>query len=415
MAIRAYIKFPASFVGGNARPSCLPADPFSFPIPAWAEVPEADREVVPMAPLKHPRSYLLDSGPRSEIWEEGLMEIWRKYGISPSVGMRCSSEYERVPDGGDNEVAIFEAYLEAGFRGIISSLVAVVSSYFGFCHSQLTPLTWRTLMAIQVLGEFHGFSIGVHEVLGNYPFGDDWGKRYVFAKIPGLFSYPTFWRTVDVSLPASFSGEAEVKLAIEIPLCFLGVAFLTSKEALCHSHVWGNVVRLSVSAVYDEYQKGKTRKRRPFYVPPPWLARTAPRAASFSSSSPGDAEAAPNQDLEVRVHRWLVGEVLFLRTQVRDMVAQRDLLIQQVKGFSRWKLMREWMEKRIGHWDAAEEYCRYMLLFGVNLLLLSRLLSEGGLFYGLEALGQRVLSGSAFGLTCRYSKSAAKTLGVDPG
>ncbi|KAL0802334.1 hypothetical protein Bca101_057510 [Brassica carinata] len=164
-----------------------------------------------MAPLNHHRSYLLVDGLRSEIREEGLMEIRRKYRIPPLVGMRCSSEYERVPGGGDNEVAVFEAYLEAGFRGIIPSLVVAVSSYFGFCPSQLTPLTWRTLMAVQVLGEFHGFSIGVHEVLyldyfsplvskpgfyhlrsrdgaplvdepsrglrGHYPFGDNWDKR----------------------------------------------------------------------------------------------------------------------------------------------------------------------------------------------------------------------------------------------
>ncbi|KAL0846982.1 hypothetical protein Bca101_020228 [Brassica carinata] len=79
MAVRVYIKselpsFPVSFVGGHARPSHLPADPFSSPIPAWAEVLEADREVVPIAPLKHPHPYLLDDGPRSEIREEGLTE-----------------------------------------------------------------------------------------------------------------------------------------------------------------------------------------------------------------------------------------------------------------------------------------------------------------------------------------------------
>ncbi|KAL0886287.1 hypothetical protein Bca101_010270 [Brassica carinata] len=379
--------FPDLFVGGHARPHCFSADPFSSPIPAWEEVLEANREAVPMAAMKHPHSYLLDSSPCSEGQEEGLMQIRRKYGVPRSVEMRRSSEYERAPDGGDNEIAVFETYLEAGFRGVIPSLVAAVSSYFGFCPSQLTPLTWRTLMAIQVLGEFQGFSIGVHEVLylyyfaslvrkpgfyhlrsrdgaplvdepsrglrGNYPFGDDWEKRYVFVRVSGLLSYPTFWRTVDVSRPVSFSGEAVVKLAMEIPHRFRGVAFLTR-----------NVVRLSVYVVYDEHQKGKTQKRRPFYVPPPRLARTTPRAASFSSSSPGDAEASPNQGLEAGACQRLLGEVLFLRSQVRDMMAQRDLLIQRVRVFARWEHMREWLEKRIDHWDLAGEYCRYLLLFG---------------------------------------------------
>ncbi|KAL0723165.1 hypothetical protein Bca4012_037764 [Brassica carinata] len=116
--------FPALFLGGHARPCRLPADPFFSPILVWAEVLEADREAVPMAPLKHHRSYLLDDASRSEMREEDLMEIQRKYGIPPSVGMRCISEYGCVPYGGDNEVAIFEAYLKAGFGGNIPSLVA---------------------------------------------------------------------------------------------------------------------------------------------------------------------------------------------------------------------------------------------------------------------------------------------------
>ncbi|KAL0854429.1 hypothetical protein Bca101_059581 [Brassica carinata] len=264
--------FPSSFVGGRARLCPLPADPFSSPIPAWAEILEADREAVPMAPLKHHRSYLLDDGPRFEIREEDLMEIRRKYGITPSVGRRCSSEYERVPDGGDNEVAVFEANLEAGFRVIIPSLVAAVSLYFGFCTSQLTPLTWRTLMAIQVLGEFHGFSIGVHKVLYLYFFAPSVSKpgfHHLFSRggaplvdepsrgLRGNFLPSPFCileisvaldlpSLLDVSRLVSVSEEAVVKLAMEIPRSFQGVAFLTSKETLRHSRVWGNVVRLSV-------------------------------------------------------------------------------------------------------------------------------------------------------------------------
>ena len=127
-------------------------------------------------------------------------------------------------------MAVFEAYLVASFRGIIPSLVAEISSFFGFCPSQLTPLSWRTLMSIQVLGELYGISIGIHEVLysfyfspltimpgfyhlqprdgtplveepsrgtrGNYPFGNNWNSRYAFMKIQEPFFYPTLWRTV---------------------------------------------------------------------------------------------------------------------------------------------------------------------------------------------------------------------------
>ena len=85
-------------------------------------------------------------------------------------------------------------------------------------------------MAIQVLGELHGFSVGVYEILnsydfaplmnkagfydlrsrdgtplveepsrgvrGNYLFGDGWNGRHVFVKIQEPVGYATSWRTV---------------------------------------------------------------------------------------------------------------------------------------------------------------------------------------------------------------------------
>ncbi|KAF2546184.1 hypothetical protein F2Q70_00022305 [Brassica cretica] len=206
---------------------------------------------------------------------------------NPSVGMKSPFEFERAPDGGETEV----------------------SSYFGLCPSQLTPLTWRTLMAIQVLGEFHGFSVGVNEILysyyfaplvnkarfyhlrsrdgaplveepsrgirGNYPFGDGWNNRCISSDI-------LCWRS---------SSEA----------------YNGSSPAIPMGDFSGNVVRLSVSAVYDEHHKAKTRKMRPFYT--------------------------PRQDC-----------------QVNDMMACRDLLVQLVRASSRWELMRERLEKLVEHW-----------------------------------------------------------------
>ncbi|KAL0886536.1 hypothetical protein Bca101_010519 [Brassica carinata] len=355
--------FPASSVGGRARPRRLPADPFSSPVPAWAEILEADRETVPMVPLKHHRSYLLDDGPRSEIRKDDMMEIRRKYGVSPLVEMRCSSEYKHAPDGGDNEITVFEAYLKAGFRGVIPFLVAAVSSYIGLCPSQLIPLTWRTLIAIQVLG----------------------GILWLFHR-----------STRDVSRPVSFNGEAVVKLAVEIPRRFRGVAFLTSKEALHHSRVWGKLLTL-------DFRLGQNAKRHPFYVPPPRLARTIPRATSFSSRLPGDAESIPNQDLETGAHQRLLGEVIFLRAQVRDMMAQCDLLIQRVRALARWKLMREWLEKRIDHWDPAGEYRRYLFYLEVLTGLWEDPLELiPDLLWGLNFQRATALSDSVYTLTFAF-------------
>ena len=100
---------PASLVGGRVRPCRLFADPFSSHVASFGEVSETDSEAIPMAPLKQRGSLVLDDGPCSEIQEGGLKVIRRKYGIHSSVQMRSSLEFERAPDGGPGEIAIFEA------------------------------------------------------------------------------------------------------------------------------------------------------------------------------------------------------------------------------------------------------------------------------------------------------------------
>ncbi|KAF2561174.1 hypothetical protein F2Q70_00016940 [Brassica cretica] len=397
------LSFPSSLVGAHPRPRRPFTDPFSSPVPSWGDVPEADSEAVPTEPLRRLRSCFFDDGPHSEIREGDLSNMRGKYMIHHSVGMRSPIEFERAPDGGAGEVAVYEAYLEAGFRGVISFLVGEVSSFFGFCPSQLTPMTWRTLMAIQVLGELHRFSVGVHEILysyyfapsankegfyhlrsrdgpplveepsrgvrGNHPFGGGWNSRCVYVKIQEPVGYPTSWRTVHVSHPVSFAGEAVTKLIMGVPRRFRWVTFLMSREALPHSRVWafpfypvrlylvlfltilfpGNVARLPVSVVYDEYQKVKARKRRLSYTPPPKQARAALSANGLSFISSTSAEIFRNRDLLVDAHRRLTGEVFLLRSQVQDMMARRDLLVQQVKASARWELMKEWLERRVDH------------------------------------------------------------------
>ena len=70
------------------------------------------------------------------------------------------------------------------------------------------------------------------------------------------------------------------------------------------------------------------------------------------------------------------------------MMAHRDLLIQQVKASARWELMKEWLEKRVEHWDPEEEYRRHMFLSGWtdqqsgNFSRVSSLRSLSGLILG---------------------------------
>ena len=124
------------------------------------------------------------------------------------------------------------------------------------------------------------------------------------------------------------------------------------------------MARLPVSVVYDEYQKAKVRKQRLSYTPPPRLARATLSGNGLSSTSSTTVEVGPDRDPLVDAHRRLIGEVFLLRSQVQDMMARRDLQVQQVKASARWDLMKEWLEKRVEHWNPDEEYRRHLFLSG---------------------------------------------------
>ncbi|KAF3545522.1 hypothetical protein DY000_02007601 [Brassica cretica] len=362
------LAFPSLFVGGRTRPRRLFADPFSSPTPVWGEVPKADNEAVPMALLRQRCSYLLDDGPCSEIQEEDHANIRKKFAIPPSVVMRCPSEFERAPDGGADEIAVYEAYLEAAysfdlenFNGYSSSwgvswfccwVPEILYSYYfapvvskpGFYHLRSrdgTPLVEEPSRGIK----------------GNYPFGEDWDKRYLFVKIPGPSPYPSFWRTVDVSRPMSLIGKVVVKFVLEVLQRFRWVNFLMSKEALRHNR---NVVRLPVSVIYDGYQKAKTEKRRPSYTPPLRLVIAASSVSGPPSVSLTGAEASFNRFSPMAIQQRLLTELFLLRNKVRGMAFHRDQSVLRARATTRWKLMKELLEKRVEHWNPEEEYRRYL-------------------------------------------------------
>ena len=106
------------------------------------------------------------------------------------------------------------------------------------------------------------------------------------------------------------------------------------------------------------------RRRHPSYAHPPRLTRAALSTNGLSYTSSTGAEAVPNRDPLVDAHWRLIGEVFLLRGQMQDMVACWDLLVQQVRASARWELMKEWLEKRVEHWDPEGEYRCHLFLSG---------------------------------------------------
>ncbi|KAG5407919.1 hypothetical protein IGI04_014038 [Brassica rapa subsp. trilocularis] len=337
---------PASFVGGRVRPCCLFADPFSSPIASFGTASKTGSEAIPMAPLKQHERFTLDDGPRSEIYEGGLKAIRKKYGIHSLVHMKSPSEFERAPDGGPRGIAIYEAYLVAGFRGIVP------------------------LLGAEVLGELHGLETGIHEVLYSYRFAP-WRIVPEFYHLQprdgaplvekprrgiGVILLSKIVGVVDtyVSRPVSFLGEVVAKKMLMIPRRFCGVHFLMSKEVVRHSFLWGKPLLLNPFSVILRgfllqfsmmnisrlgHKEGVLSMRLHPAIPP--------------GNMIGDV-------LLVGIQQRLLNELFSLHNRVRDMAAQRDLLIQQVRVSSRWELMKEWLERRMEHWDPSEEYSQYL-------------------------------------------------------
>ena len=103
---------------------------------------------------------------------------------------------------------------------------------------------------------------------------------------------------------------------------------------------------LRALVLYDEYQQAGTRRRHPFYAPPPRLTKMAPLDMGAGPFPPGNIIVdAPLAGIQQR----LLTELFSLRNRVTDMAAQGDLLIQQVRASSMWELMKEWLERRTEH------------------------------------------------------------------
>lgn len=81
--------------------------------------------------------------------------------------MRSISEFPAfltVFRTGVDEVPIYKGFFELGFRNHVPSLIAKVSEMLDISLGQRNPPAWRTLIAIQNLGELENFTLGVEEI-----------------------------------------------------------------------------------------------------------------------------------------------------------------------------------------------------------------------------------------------------------
>ncbi|KAF2544742.1 hypothetical protein F2Q70_00022638 [Brassica cretica] len=106
--------------------------------------------------------------PHSVIGAEEVA-VWRKkYELPDDVAIRVPDPEDRVSDFGVDEVPVYEGYFASGFRDQIPSLVAKISETLGISPGQLNPPAWRTLIALQNLGDLNRLVIGVAEVMCSY-------------------------------------------------------------------------------------------------------------------------------------------------------------------------------------------------------------------------------------------------------
>ncbi|KAJ4889407.1 hypothetical protein Rs2_29155 [Raphanus sativus] len=69
------------------------------------------------------------------------------------------SSPEHASSGMPEEIAIYEAFFESGFRDDVMSLIVSLCDYFHIYPSQLNPPALRILIAIQNLGYEEGLAL----------------------------------------------------------------------------------------------------------------------------------------------------------------------------------------------------------------------------------------------------------------
>ncbi|KAF3560798.1 hypothetical protein DY000_02016134 [Brassica cretica] len=122
-------------------------------------------------------------GPLSIIGVEEVASWREKFQLADDVVIRVPDPIDRVSDF--DEIPVYKGFFESGFRDQIPSLVAKVSEVLGISPGQLNPPSWRTMIAMQNLGDLEDLVIGVAEVLYSYsisPFNGGEGRYHLHPR-----------------------------------------------------------------------------------------------------------------------------------------------------------------------------------------------------------------------------------------
>ncbi|KAJ4889404.1 Uncharacterized protein Rs2_29152 [Raphanus sativus] len=224
------------------------------------------------APLSFVSSGSPQVGPTSTVREDELCHWRKKYSLPSSVVLRIPRLSARASGGMPEEIDIYEAFFESGFRGDVPSLISSLCNYFHINPSQLNPPVWRILIGIQNLGYEEDLAFGVNEVLFAYhlapingykrrfhlcprsglpiveelpktdrkglAFVKKWPERYVFMTLPGSHYR---WNFVEGTHSAPVEGERNVLQVRKLPLEQRRVTHLLSLEVLRRSKLCGKL------------------------------------------------------------------------------------------------------------------------------------------------------------------------------
>ncbi|KAF3573552.1 hypothetical protein F2Q69_00058664 [Brassica cretica] len=178
-------------------------------------------EVIDLAP---PSAEVGEFPPVGPLSSTGVDEVtnWRaKYHLYDDVVIRIPGPIDRVSDFEVDEVPVYEGVFESGFRDRVPSLVAKVLEALKISLAHLNPPSWRTLIALQNLGDLEGLTIWVAEKIAKKnrkrvpAFDGRWTEKFAFMYFSG---FSTVWCTAEIPGMDPSLGEKTITQVLELPI-----------------------------------------------------------------------------------------------------------------------------------------------------------------------------------------------------